>query len=69
MAAPDRQTEIKDSGRTFVYVSEGVKLGPHPLLDSVEQLHAADPLQLLGDPVSETCRGRGETQPPSSSSA
>lgn len=54
---------------TFVYVSEGVKFGPHPLLDRVEQLHAADPLQLLGDPVSEPCRGGDRHQPASSATS
>lgn len=38
-----------------MYASEGMKFGSHPLLDCVEQLHAAYPLQLFRNPVSETC--------------
>ena len=29
---------------TFVDASEGMKFGPHPLLDRIEQLHTADSL-------------------------
>lgn len=39
---------------TFMDSSEGMKFGSDPLLDRVEQLHAADPLQLLRNPVPET---------------
>lgn len=39
---------------TFMDSSEGVKFGSDPLLDRVEQLHAANPLQLLRNPVPET---------------
>lgn len=65
MRVSERQEVMRVWG-TFVYVSEGVKFGPHPLLDRVEQLHAADPLQLLGDPVPEPCRGGVKYQPASS---
>lgn len=34
--------------------SEGMKFGSHPLLDCVQQLHTADPLQLFRNPVSKT---------------
>lgn len=45
---------LSDILSTFMYVAKGVKFGPDPLLDRVEQLHTADPLQLLRNPVSET---------------
>lgn len=41
-----------------MYASKGVKFGSHPLLDRVEQLHAADPLQLFRNPVTETYTDR-----------
>lgn len=43
---------------TFMYASKGMKFGSHPLLDCVEQLHTADTLQFLRNPVSKTYANR-----------